>query len=63
MSQSMFLISFSLTTSFNVRLSNAGKYTCIYFLSNNSFVQSSDVKSKTVDAFVKSELLFTLLDF
>ena len=54
---------FSLTTSFNVRLSNAGKYTCIYFLSNNSFVQSSDVKSKTVDAFVKSELLFTLLDF
>ena len=50
---------FSLTTFFtNVKLSNAGRYTCTYFLSNNSFVQSSDVKSKTVNAFVKSELVF-----
>ena len=56
---------FSLTTFTNVKLSNAGRYTCTYLLSNNSFVQSSDVKSKTVDAFVKSELVFTLylLDF
>ena len=50
---------FSLTTFFNnVKLSNAGRYTCTYFLSNNSFVQSSDVKSKTVNAIVKSELVF-----
>ena len=50
---------FSLTTFFNnVKLSNAGVYTCTYFLSNNSFVQLSDVKSKTVNAFVKSELVF-----
>ena len=49
---------FSWTTSFNVKLSNAGRYTCTYFLSNNSFVQSSDVKSKTVNAIVKSELVF-----
>ena len=50
---------FSLTTFFpNVKLSNAGRYTCTYFLSNNSFVQSSDVKSKTVNATVKSELVF-----
>ena len=45
-------------TSFDVKLSNAGRYTCTYFLSNNSFVQSSDVKSKTVNATVKSELVF-----
>ena len=50
---------FSLTTFFtNVKLSNAGRYTCTYFLSNNSFVQSSEVKSKTVNATVKSELVF-----
>ena len=50
---------FSWTTFFNnVKLSNAGRYTCTYFLSNNSFVQSSDVKSKTVNAIVKSELIF-----
>ena len=55
---------FSLTTFFNnVELSNAGRYTCTYFLSNNSFVQTSDVKSKTVDAFVKSELVFLFFDF
>ena len=50
---------FSLTTFFsNVKLSNAGRYTCTYFLSNNSFVRSSDVKSKKVNAIVKSELMF-----
>ena len=50
---------FYLTTFFsNVKLSNAGRYTCTYSLSNNSFVQSSDVKSETVDAIVKSELIF-----
>ena len=55
---------FSLTTFFtNVKLSNTGVYTCTYFLSNNSFVQSSDVKSKTVNAFVKSELVFLFFDF
>ena len=54
---------FSLTTFTNVKLSNAGRYTCTYLLSNNSFVQSSDVKSKTVNAIVKSELLLHLLDF
>ena len=49
---------FSLTTFTNVKLSNAGRYTCTYLLSNNSFVQSSDVKSKTVNVTVKSELVF-----
>ena len=49
---------FSWITSFNVKLSNAGRYTCFYFLSNNSFVQSSDVKSTAVNTFVKSELVF-----
>ena len=54
---------FSLTNSFNnLRLSNAGRYTCSYFLSNNSFVQSSDVKSKTVNAIVKSELVFSYIN-
>ena len=49
---------FSWTTFFNnVELSNAGKYTCTYFLSNNSFVQSSDVKPATVDVRIKSELI------
>ena len=52
-------IKFSLTTFFtNVKLSNAGRYTCTYLLSNNSFVQSSDVKSTTIDTIVKSELVF-----
>ena len=50
---------FSLTTFFtNLNLSNAGRYSCTYFLSNNSFVQSSDVKSKAVNAIVRSELVF-----
>ena len=49
------------TTSFYVKLSNAGRYTCTYFLSNNSFVQSSDVKSKTVNVTVKSELVFSYI--
>ena len=50
---------FSLTTFFtNVKLSNAGKYICSFFLSNNSFVQSSDVKSTTIITIVKSELVF-----
>ena len=48
---------FSWTTSFYVKLSNAGRYTCTYFLSNNSFVQSSEVKSTTVTLTIKSELL------
>ena len=49
---------FSLTTSFTkVKLSNAGNYTCFYFLNNNSFVQSSEVKSKTVNVTIKSELI------
>ena len=49
---------FYLTTFFlNLKLSNAGRYTCTYFLSKNSFVQSSDVKSETVNAIVKSELI------
>ena len=52
---------FSWTTSFYVKLSNAGRYTCTYFLSNNSFVQSSDVKSKTVNVTVKSELVFSYI--
>ena len=49
---------FSWTTFFNnVKLSNAGRYTCTYFLSNNSFVQSSDVKSITVNVKIKSEFI------
>ena len=49
---------FSLTTSFtNLKLSNAGNYTCSYFLSNNSFVQLSEVKSTTVTLTIKSELV------
>ena len=54
---------YSWTTSFNVKLSNAGRYTCTFFLSNNSFVQSSDVKSTTVNTIVRSELVLYLLDF
>ena len=54
---------FSWATSFYVKLSNAGKYTCTYFLSNNSFVQSSEVKSTTINTIVKSELVLNLLDF
>ena len=55
---------FSLTTFITEsKLWNAGQYTCTYFLSNNSFVQSSDVKSKAVNAIVKSELVFHLFDF
>ena len=46
-----------------MKLSNAGRYTCTYFLSNNSFVQSSDVKSKTVNVTVKSELVFLYILF
>ena len=50
---------FSLTTFFtNLNLLNAGIYSCTYFLSNNSFVQSSDVISKAVNAIVRSELVF-----
>ena len=50
---------FFLTFSFaNLKLVNAGKYSCTYFLSNNSFVQSSDVKSKTVNVTIKSEFIF-----
>ena len=52
---------YSLTTFTNVKLSNAGRYTCTYFLSNSSFVQSSDVKSTVVSAIVKSELEFLLI--
>ena len=52
---------FSWITSFIVNISHAGNYTCSYFLSNNSFVQSSDVKSKTVNAIVKSELVFSYI--
>ena len=56
------LYMFSLIKSFtNLKLSNAGNYTCSYFLSNNSFVKSSDVKSVAVNAIVRSELVFYLL--
>ena len=41
----------------NVKLSNAGRYTCSYFLSNNSFVQSSDVKSETANVNIKSKFI------
>ena len=46
---------FSWTTSFDVKLSNAGNYTCTYFLNNNSFVQPNEVKSTTVTLIFKSE--------
>lgn len=49
---------FSLDISFShVKLSNAGSYTCCYFLSNNnnSFVQPSDIKTTVTNITVKSE--------
>ena len=47
---------FSLSASFiEVNLSNAGNYTCSYLLNNNSFVQSSEVKSTTVTLIIKSK--------
>ena len=48
---------FSLDISFShVNLSNAGNYTCFYFLSNNnSFVQPSNIKTTVTSITVKSE--------
>ena len=49
---------FYLTTFFlNLKLSNAGRYTCTYFLSNNSFVQSSEEKFDAVNVKIKSEFI------
>ena len=50
---------FSLTMLFtNVTLSNAGSYTCSYFLNNNSFVQSSEEKFDAIKIKIKSEFIF-----
>ena len=43
-----------------MNLSNAGNYTCSYFLSNNSFVQSSGIKSTTVTLIIKSEIIIII---
>ena len=41
----------------NLKLSQSGEYTCSYIRSNNSFVQSSDIKkSDTTELNIKSEL-------
>ena len=50
---------FYLTASFNnVKLSNAGNYTCFYQLSNNSFVETTGIKTAVSNVTVSSEFSF-----
>lgn len=57
--------SFTISTSINnVAISNAGTYTCVYYLSNsNPFIQGSDTKTAATNITLRSEFNIIVATF